>query len=170
MAIKGRNAVIIAPSPLGYRTTALTVEYMREALARIGLPSDLVQILPEPVTKDTTQAIMEAVDLVVVTGSQDNVRRAYRSGTPAIGVGAGNVPVIIDEDGRSCRCGARRSAPPRFSTTATSCSSENAVVIVDDVYDAAIDALKQAGGYLVMARRRRGCRANCGRTASSIAI
>ena len=46
MAIKGRNAVIIAPSPLGYRTTALTVEYMREALARIGLPEDLVQILP----------------------------------------------------------------------------------------------------------------------------
>ena len=47
MAIKGRNAVIIAPSPLGYRTTALTVEYMREALAKIGLPEDLVQILPD---------------------------------------------------------------------------------------------------------------------------
>ena len=88
MAIKGRNAVIIAPSPLGYRTTALAVEYMRNALGAIGLPKDLVQILPHPVTKETTQAIMEAVDLVVVTGSQDNVRRAYRSGTPAIGVGA----------------------------------------------------------------------------------
>src|ERR1700739_530022 len=70
MAIKGRNAVIIAPSPLGYRTTALTVEYMREALGKIGLPTHLVALLPSPVTKDTTQAIMEAVDLVGVTGSQ----------------------------------------------------------------------------------------------------
>ena len=60
MAIKGRNAIIVAPSPLGYRTTAKAVEYMRESLARIGLPGDLVQILPSPVTKDTTQALMEA--------------------------------------------------------------------------------------------------------------
>src|SRR6201988_1816779 len=97
MAIKGRNAMIIAPSPLGYRTTALAVRYMREALGQIGLPADLIQILPAPVTKETTQAVMEAGDLVVVTGSADNVRRAYRSGTPAIGVGVGNVPVIIDE-------------------------------------------------------------------------
>ena len=130
MAIKGRNAVIIAPSPLGYRTTALTVEYMREALAQIGLPRDLVQILPEPVTKDTTQAIMEAVDLVVVTGSQDNVRRAYRSGTPAIGVGAGNVPVIIDETADLASAAQKICASKTFDN-ATSCSSENAVVIVD---------------------------------------
>jgi sulfoacetaldehyde dehydrogenase len=140
--------VIIAPSPLGYRTTALTVEYMREALARIGLPRDLVQILPEPVTKDTTQAIMEAVDLVVVTGSQDNVRRAYRSGTPAIGVGAGNVPVIIDETADLAAAAQKICASKTFDN-ATSCSSENAVVIVDEVYDAAIDALKKVGGYLV---------------------
>ena len=148
MAIKGRNAVIIAPSPLGYRTTALTVEYMREALAQIGLPRDLVQILPEPVTKDTTQAIMEAVDLVVVTGSQDNVRRAYSSGTPAIGVGAGNVPVIIDETADLAAAAQKICASKTFDN-ATSCSSENAVVIVDEVYDAAIDALKKAGGYFV---------------------
>lgn len=51
MAIKGRNAIIIAPSPLGYRTTALAVKYMRDALGQIGLPQDLVQILPAPVTK-----------------------------------------------------------------------------------------------------------------------
>jgi len=97
MALKGRNAMVIAPSPLGYRTTATAVDYMRAELMKIGLPADLVQILPAPVTKDSTRALMEAVDLIVVTGSQDNVRRAYSSGTPAIGVGAGNVPVIIDE-------------------------------------------------------------------------
>jgi sulfoacetaldehyde dehydrogenase len=148
MALKGRNAVIIAPSPLGYRTTALIVDYMRAELARIGLPEDLVQILPAPVTKDTTQALMEAVDLVVVTGSQDNVRRAYSSGTPAIGVGAGNVPVIIDETADLTAAAEKICASKTFDN-ATSCSSENSVVIVDAVYDAAIAALKNSGGYLV---------------------
>jgi sulfoacetaldehyde dehydrogenase len=153
MAIKGRNAVIIAPSPLGYRTTAKAVEYMREAIGAIGLPKDLVQILPNPVTKETTQALMEAVDLVVVTGSQDNVRRAYRSGTPAIGVGAGNVPVIIDETADLTAAAQKICASKTFDN-ATSCSSENAVVIVSSVYDAAIEALKKAGGYLVDDRQK----------------
>jgi sulfoacetaldehyde dehydrogenase len=148
MAIKGRNAMIIAPSPLGYRTTALAVKYMREALERIGLPADLIQILPAPVTKETTQAVMEAVDLVVVTGSQDNVRRAYLSGTPAIGVGAGNVPVIIDETADLGAAAARICASKTFDN-ATSCSTENAVVVVDAVYQQAIAALERAGAYLV---------------------
>jgi sulfoacetaldehyde dehydrogenase len=153
MAIKGRNAIIIAPSPLGYRTTNLAVEYMRKSLLQIGLPADLVQILPNPVTKDTTQALMEAVDLVVVTGSQDNVRRAYSSGTPAIGVGAGNVPVIIDETANLDDAAKKICASKTFDN-ATSCSSENAIVIVDAVYDKAIEALKRAGGYLVNATQK----------------
>lgn len=153
MAIKGRNAVIIAPSPLGYRTTEMVVNYMREALTQIGLPEDLVQILPNPVTKETTQALMEAVDLVFVTGSQDNVRRAYSSGTPAIGVGAGNVPVIIDETADLDSAAQKICASKTFDN-ATSCSSENAVVIVDAVYDKAIEALKRAGGYLADASQK----------------
>ena len=147
MAIKGRNAVIIAPSPQGYATTALAVDYMRAELERIGLPADLVQILPAPVSKELTQALMEAVDLVVVTGSQDNVRRAYASGTPAIGVGAGNVPVIIDETA-DLDAAARKICASKTFDNATSCSSENAVVIVGSVYDAAIEALRRAGGFL----------------------
>lgn len=152
MAIKGRNAIIVAPSPLGYRTTAQVVAYMREGLARIGLPEDLVQILPAPVTKDTTQALMEAVDFVVVTGSQDNVRRAYSSGTPAIGVGAGNVPVIIDETADLADAALKICASKTFDN-ATSCSSENALVIVDAVYDRAMAALQAAGGYRLDAKQ-----------------
>jgi sulfoacetaldehyde dehydrogenase len=148
MAIKGRNAVIVAPSPMGYGTTAKVVENMRSELARIGLPEDLVQILPMPITKETSQALMAAVDLVVVTGSQDNVRRAYSSGTPAIGVGAGNVPVIIDETAKLDDA-ARKICASKTFDNATSCSSENSVVIVDAVYDDAIRALEAAGGYLV---------------------
>ncbi len=147
MAIKGRNAIIIAPSPLGYKTTARTVDLMRAELAKIGAPEDLVQILPAPITKELTQALMEAVDLVVVTGSQDNVRRAYSSGTPAIGVGAGNVPVIID-DSADLDAAAQKIAASKTFDNSTSCSSENAVVILDAVYEAALAALARAGAYL----------------------
>ncbi len=147
MAIKGRNAIIIAPSPLGYRTTAQCVEWMRDELRKIGLPADLVQILPAPVTKELTQALMQAVELVVITGSQDNVRRGYSSGTPTIGVGAGNVPVIIDETA-DLDSAAQKIAASKTFDNSTSCSSENSVVIVDAVYDKAIAALERAGAYL----------------------
>jgi sulfoacetaldehyde dehydrogenase len=153
MAIKGRNAIVIAPSPLGYKTTARTVELMRAELAKIGLPEDLVQILPAPVTKELTQALMEAADLVVVTGSQDNVRRAYSSGTPAIGVGAGNVPVIIDESA-DFDAAARKIAASKTFDNSTSCSSENAVVILDAVFDAAIAALERAGAYYCASNKK----------------
>jgi sulfoacetaldehyde dehydrogenase len=147
MALKGRNAIVIAPSPLGYETTKRTTDFMRAALTKIGLPADLVQILPPPVTKDLTEALMQAADLVVVTGSQDNVRRAYMSGTPAIGVGAGNVPVIIDASADLADAAQKIRASKIFDN-ATSCSSENSVIVLDAVYDKAIAALKAAGGYL----------------------
>ena len=150
MAIKGRNAIIIASSPAGMKTTAKTVGYMRAELRKIGLPEDLVQILPPPASKDMTQALMKAADLIVATGSQDNVRRAYSSGTPAIGVGTGNVPVIIDETA-DLDDAARKICASKIFDNATSCSSENSVTIVDAVYDQAIAALERAGGYMASA-------------------
>jgi sulfoacetaldehyde dehydrogenase len=147
MAIKGKNAVIIAASPAGLKTTTKTVDYMRAELKKIGAPEDLVQILPPPASKDMTQALMQSADLVVATGSQDNVRRAYSSGTPAIGVGTGNVPVIIDETA-DLDDAARKICASKIFDNSTSCSSENSLVIVDAVYDKAIAALERAGGYM----------------------
>ncbi len=153
MAIKGRNAIIIAPSPAGWGTTARAVELMRTELEKIGLPADLVQVLPAPVNKALTEALMHAVDLVVATGSQNNVRAAYSSGTPAIGVGTGNVPVIIDASADLADA-ARKICASKIFDNATSCSSENSVVILDEVYDAAITALEKAGGYLANAQEK----------------
>jgi sulfoacetaldehyde dehydrogenase len=147
MAIKGRNAVVIAASPAGLKTTTLTVDYMRAELRKIGLPEDLVQILPPPASKDMTRALMQAADLVVATGSQDNVRRAYSSGTPAIGVGTGNVPVIVDETA-DLDDAAQKICASKIFDNSTSCSSENSVIIVDAVYDKAIAALERVGGYM----------------------
>ena len=146
MALKGANAVVVAPSPSGWSATARAVELGRSELEKIGLPADLVQVLPKPVTKAGTQALMEAVDLVVVTGSQNNVRRAYSSGTPAIGVGAGNVPVIVDASADLADAAAKIAASKTFDN-ATSCSSENALVVLDEVYEEAVAALEAAGGY-----------------------
>ncbi len=146
MALKGGNAVIIAPSPAGYTTTAKTVALMRAELKKCGHPEDLVQVLPGPVDKAMTQALVEQVDLAVVTGSQNNVRRAMQSGTVTIGVGAGNVPVIMDSSADLTDAAEKITASKIFDN-ATSCSSENAVVILDDVYEEAVAALEEAGGW-----------------------
>ncbi len=146
MALKGGNAIIIAPSPAGWSTTAETVRLMRAELERIGAPCDLVSILPEPVTREVTRTLMARADLVVATGSQNNVRAAYSSGTPAIGVGAGNVPVIIDASADLEAAASLIRASKTFDN-ATSCSSENALVILDSVYEDALAALQRAGGY-----------------------
>ena len=146
MALKGANAIVIAPSPAGWSSTSATVDLMRAALARVGAPEGLVQILPQPVSRNMTRLLMEQADLVVATGSQNNVRAAYSSGTPAIGVGAGNVPVIIDSNADLNDAAEKICASKTFDNS-TSCSSENSLVIMDDIYEDALRALRDAGGY-----------------------
>lgn len=143
-SLAGRNAVIVAPSPKGWSTCALLLEYIHAQFDRIGAPRDLVQMLPAPVTKDTTHALMRQADLVVATGSQANVRAAYTCGTPAFGVGAGNVASIIDETA-DLAAAAEKIARSKTFDNATSCSSENSVVIVDAVYEAMMAALEGQG-------------------------
>lgn len=154
MALKGGNAVILAPSPAGYSTTAKTVEFMRAGLKKSGHPEDLVQVLEAPVSKASTQELIESADLAVVTGSQNNVMRAMTSGTVSIGVGPGNVPVVIDSSA-SLDDAAQKIAASKTFDNATSCSSENALVILDDVYEEAMSALVRAGGWRCSAQERR---------------
>ena len=147
-ALKGGNAVILAPSPKGNAVCDEIVALMRGALLRVGAPGDLVQKLPGPVSKAATHAMMRQVDLVVVTGSQSNVRAAYTSGTPAIGVGAGNVPSIVDETADLDAAAAKIIASKTFDN-ATSCSSENSLIVVDPVYAPMLDALRAGGARLL---------------------
>lgn len=147
-ALKTRNAVIVAPSPKGYGTCAALVGYIHAELDKIGAPRDLVQYLPVPITKEATQALMRAADLVVATGSQNNIRAAYTCGTPAFGVGAGNVASIVDSSA-DLAAAAQKIAASKTFDNATSCSSENSVVILDAVYAEAIAALGAVGGVLL---------------------
>lgn len=153
MAIKGGNAIVIAPPPTAWAATEPTVAGMRAELTRIGLPADLVQILPSPVTRETSNRLMQMADLVVCTGSQVNVKQSYMSGKPALGVGLGNVPVIIEASADLDDAAGKIMASKTFDH-ATSCSSENSVVIEDSIYDAAIAALERTGGYMATAQER----------------
>jgi sulfoacetaldehyde dehydrogenase len=111
-------------------------------------------MLPSPISKELTNELMRQADLVVVTGSQNNVRAAYSSGTPAIGVGAGNTPAIIDLDADVDDAAAKIKASKTFDY-ATSCSSENSVLIPASRYAETLDALRRQGGYLLDAQQKR---------------
>ncbi len=147
-ALKGRNAIILAPSPKGQSTLTLLLEFVHAELDRVGAPRDLVQQLPPPVSRGMTRELMRQVDVVLATGSRNNVHAAYSSGRPALGVGAGNVVVIVDETA-DIVAAADRIARSKTFDNATSCSSENSLVVHADVHDELIWALTAQGGALL---------------------
>ena len=147
-ALKGRNAIIVAPSPKGASTLSLLLAYVHAELDRVGVPRDLVQQLPPPVTREVTAELMRQVDLVVATGSRRNVRAAYASGTPAIGVGTGNAAVIVDETADLAGAADKIASSKTFDN-ATSCSSENSVIAVEAIAEPLLEALAAAGGALL---------------------
>jgi sulfoacetaldehyde dehydrogenase len=153
-ALKGRNAVIVAPSPKGWSTAARLIAFIHAQFDRIGAPRDLVQLLPSPVTKQATAELMRLCDLVVATGSQANVRAAYASGTPAFGVGAGNVAGIVDETA-DAGAAAERIVLSKTFDNATSCSSENSLVVVDAMRAPLIAALEARGAVMLDAAQKK---------------
>ena len=152
-ALKGRNAVVVAPSPKGWSTGARLVEFIHAQLDRVGAPRDLVQLLPAPINKQSTAELMKLCDLVVATGSQANVRAAYASGTPAFGVGAGNVAGIVDETA-DVALAADRIVLSKTFDNATSCSSENSLVLVDAIRAPMVAALEARGAVLLNAAQK----------------
>jgi len=147
-ALKCGNAIILSPSPKGVAVAEALLGYVHEEFGRIGADPDLVQMVPAPSSKEKTQRLMEAADLIIVTGSQDNVRRAYSSGTPALGVGAGNATVIVDETADLASAAQKIGASKTFDN-ATSCSSENAIIVVDAVFEEFVVELHKAGGRVL---------------------
>ena len=121
-SLKCRNAIILAPSPKGAKVCSQVVELIQIALVRIGAPKNIVQSLPEPISKEDTNELSNLVDLIVATGSQNNIQRALQSGTPTLGVGVGNVPSIIDESADLLDASHKIMSSNTFDN-ATNCSS-----------------------------------------------
>jgi sulfoacetaldehyde dehydrogenase len=139
--LKGRNAVIFKASSRARQCTAEAVAMMRRGLERVGAPVDLIQIMELP-EREAAAELMARCDLIVATGSGPLVRAAYSSGTPAFGVGAGNAVAIIAEDADVADAAQKVHASKTFDN-ATSCSSENAVIVLDAVRDAVIAAFRK---------------------------
>jgi sulfoacetaldehyde dehydrogenase len=147
-AVKGRNAIIISPSPAGQNVFKELLLHINKELDKIKAPKNLIQTFETEITKDLTNELMKHVDLVVVTGSQNNVREAAKSGTPAIGVGQGNVTVIVDESA-NLKDAANKIKMSKIFDNATSCSSENNIILIKKIYDEFINLMKSEGGFLL---------------------
>jgi len=145
-ALKGRNAIVVAPHPRTTDTTAAVVGFMREACEQVGAPADLVQMLPAP-SIARTQELMRQVDLIVATGGASMVKAAYSSGTPAYGVGVGNAVHVVDETADLDDAAAAIAGAKTFDY-ATSCLADNAVVAEDSIYPHLLERLVAQGGYL----------------------
>jgi len=146
LALKGRNAIVVAPHPRTKDTTAAVVDFMREACTQVGAPADLVQMLAEPsIVK--TQELMRQADLVVATGGAAMVKAAYSSGTPAYGVGVGNAVHVVDETADLDDAATAIAAAKTFDY-ATSCLADNAVVAEAGVYAGLLERLVAQGGHV----------------------
>ena len=147
-ALKTRNSIIISPSPAGTKVFKDLLKLINSELKKVGAPENLIQTIGSEVTKELTYKLMENVDLVIVTGSLNNVREASKSGTKAIGVGQGNVTSIVDESADLEEALSKIKSSKIFDN-ATSCSSENNLILIEQIYDEAINLMKQKNAILL---------------------
>ena len=145
-AIKGRNALIVAPHPRTQKTSKRVVECIREGCKQVGAPKDLAQIILNP-SIQKTQLLMNNSDLIVATGGSNMVKSAYSSGKPAYGVGVGNAVHIVDETADLDDAVEMITKSKTFDF-ATSCLADNALVVHKDIYDAVIKKLVDRDAYL----------------------
>ena len=146
-ALKGRNAIIVAPHPKAKQASTKAVELINESIRALGAPENLIQIL-DVCSTELTIALMQAVDVVVATGGGAMVKSAYSSGKPAYGVGPGNVQVILDR-GIDFDDAAKKIVLGRKFDNGIICSGEQAVIFHEDDRDAVIKALVENGAYYV---------------------
>jgi sulfoacetaldehyde dehydrogenase len=146
-AMKCRDAVIFAPHPRSKKTTFEMVAVMRAAIKREGAPEDLFQCVESP-SIPLTQELMRICDLVQATGGQEMVRAAYSSGTPSLGVGAGNSTMLIDETA-DIEQAAQNTRMSKTSDFGSGCSADGNLIVEVTIYDRFLQELIKQGGYLV---------------------
>ena len=142
-ALKAGNAVIFAPHPKAEAATRDLTRAYREILKRHEAPEDLVQMVTNG-SVETTQALMKAADVVVATGGGAMVRSAYSSGKPSYGVGAGNVPVVIDRD-VDLKGAAEMIVAGASFDNGIICSHEQFVLTPQERFDETVNAFRATG-------------------------
>lgn len=149
ISLKTRNGIIFSPHPRAKKATCEAARLVLEAAVAAGAPQDIIGWIDEP-TLELSNALMRhpAINLILATGGPGMVKAAYSSGKPAIGVGAGNAPVVIDEHADIKRAVSSILMSKTFDNGMI-CASEQAVVIVDAVYDAVLERFSKYGGCIL---------------------
>ncbi|GAA5785174.1 bifunctional acetaldehyde-CoA/alcohol dehydrogenase [Chitiniphilus shinanonensis] len=149
ISLKTRNAIIFSPHPRAKQSTCDAARLVLEAAVKAGAPKDIIGWIDAPSVELSNHLMRHPdVNLILATGGPGMVRAAYSSGKPAIGVGAGNTPVVIDETADIKRAVASILMSKTFDNGVV-CASEQAVIIVDSIYDAVRERFSNAGGYLL---------------------
>ncbi|MTI12302.1 bifunctional acetaldehyde-CoA/alcohol dehydrogenase [Sansalvadorimonas verongulae] len=149
LALKTRNGIIFSPHPRAKNSTCTAARIVLEAAIEAGAPANIIGWIDQPSVDLSSQLMRHpAISLILATGGPGMVRAAYSSGTPAIGVGAGNTPVVIDESADIKQAVSSILMSKTFDNGVV-CASEQSVIVVDSVYKQVRDRFLNHGGLVM---------------------
>ncbi len=152
-ALKGKNAIIVAPHPRGQNCTRTVVGLWRELLGRHGAPADLIQNVEE-ISIERTRLLMQMVDVVVATGGPGMVKAAYSSGKPSFGVGAGNVQCVLDR-GIDLKQALAKVIEGRTFDNGIICAGEQSIIAPEEMMADIVAELKVQNCHVVESQSER---------------
>ena len=147
LALKTRNAIIISPHPRAKASTAAAAKIVLDAAVAAGAPEGIIDWIDVP-SLDMTSLLMKEADIILATGGPGMVKAAYSSGKPALGVGAGNTPAIIDDTADIVLAVSSIIHSKTFDNGMI-CASEQSVIVLDGIYDAVKAEFAARGCYLL---------------------
>ena len=147
LALKTRNAIIISPHPRAKNSTIAAAKVVLEAAVEAGAPEGIIRWIDVP-SLDMTTLVMKESDIILATGGPGMVKSAYSSGKPAIGVGAGNTPAIID-DTADVILAVNSIIHSKTFDNGMICASEQSTIVLEKVYDAVKEEFKNRGCYFL---------------------
>jgi acyl-CoA reductase-like NAD-dependent aldehyde dehydrogenase len=149
LALMTRNSIIISPHPMAKKVCVAAAKAMAEAAVAAGAPDGIIQIVEDP-SIPLINALMtdERTDVIVATGGTPVVRSAYRSGNPAIGVGPGNVPVLVDATADLAKTAARIIESKAFDNSIL-CTNESVVIAEEAIADKLLASFAREGAYVL---------------------
>ncbi len=147
IALKTRNAILISPHPRAKQCTAEAARIVRDAAEAAGAPKGIIDWIDVP-SLELTNTLMHDADIILATGGPGMVNAAYSSGTPALGVGPGNTPVIIDSTA-DIKLAVNSIIHSKTFDNGMICASEQSVTVLEDVYDAVKAEFKARGCYFL---------------------
>ena len=147
IALKTRNGIIISPHPRAKKSTIAAAKIVLEAAVAAGAPEDIIGWIDVP-SLEMTNLVMKEADIILATGGPGMVKAAYSSGKPALGVGAGNTPAIID-DTADLVLAVNSIIHSKTFDNGMICASEQSVIVLDSVYNAVKDEFAARGCYFL---------------------